>query len=68
MAQECELLSEGGFFKKYQKTQNLACKGYIQQYCREPQIDQCKRKEWRMKHGIPPSIDMLPSGKMFVED
>ena len=67
MIDECELLEKCGFFKKYGTTKELACKGFILQYCRGPKMDQCKRKEYRLKHGVPPSDDMLPSGLMIVE-
>lgn len=66
MTQECELLSTCGFFKKYQETKNLACRGFIRQYCKGPDIEKCKRKEYRKKHGVPPSDDMMPSGQMIA--
>lgn len=67
MAQECELLDRCGFFKKYQGTKELACKGFINQYCKGPKMDQCKRKEYSEKHGVLPSDDMLPSGQMIAK-
>ena len=67
MAEECELLAKCGFFKKYIISKELACKGFILQYCRGPKMDQCKRKEYRLKHGAPPSDDMLPGGQMISE-
>lgn len=66
MTQECELLTTCGFFKKYQVTQDLACKGFISKYCKGPQMIQCKRKEYRETYGTPPPDDMLPSGKMIA--
>lgn len=65
MDQECELLATCSFFKKYQESKELACRGFINQYCRGPKIDQCKRKEFREKHGYPPSEDMMPGGKLI---
>ena len=65
MTQECELLSTCGFFSKYQATKNLACKGFIAQYCKGPKMNQCKRKEYRNKYGTPPSENMMPSGSMI---
>jgi hypothetical protein len=62
MNQECELLSKCGFFNKYQETKDLACKGFIYQYCKGENIAQCKRREYRMKNGTPPSDDMMPNG------
>jgi hypothetical protein len=62
MAQECELLDKCGFFKKYQNTKELTCKGFIRQYCTGPKMDECKRKEYRKQHGQPPPDDMMPPG------
>lgn len=67
MAQECELLATCGFFKKYQTTKDLACKGFISQYCKGPKMDQCKRKEYRKVHGQAPSDDMMPTGLMIAK-
>lgn len=66
MSQECELLRTCGFFRKYQNTKNLASKGFIIQYCRGPEMSQCKRKEYRVQYGKPPSDDMLPNGLMIA--
>ena len=62
---ECELLSQCGFFKKHGGAENLACKGFIQSYCKGPKMNQCKRKEYRQAHSRPPEDDMLPSGQML---
>ncbi len=66
MAQECELLDKCGFFRKYQKTKDLACKGFIASYCRGAKMDECKRKEYRIKNGTPPVDDMMPTGQMIA--
>ncbi|MEW5948151.1 MAG: hypothetical protein AB1711_01915 [Thermodesulfobacteriota bacterium] len=58
----CELLEKCGFFKKYQGAKDLACRGFINQYCNGPKMNECKRKEYRKKHGTPPPDDMLPNG------
>ena len=65
MSQDCELLETCGFFKKYQETKELACRGFINQYCKGPKLDECKRKEYRLKNGEPPSDDMMPSGQII---
>lgn len=65
MAQECELLETCGFFKKYQDSKQAACQGFVQQYCKGDKMDQCKRKQYRKEHGVPPSDDMMPSGHMI---
>ena len=67
MAQECELLAQCGFFKKYNTTKQLACRGFIAQYCKGAQMNQCKRKEFRRKNGIAPSDDMMPTGQMMAK-
>ncbi|MBW2645016.1 MAG: hypothetical protein JRE23_02340 [Deltaproteobacteria bacterium] len=64
--QECELLAKCGFFKKYQETKNLACKGFINKYCKGPDMDECKRKAYRKKHDAPPADDMMPNGMMVA--
>ena len=63
MAEVCALLEKCGFFKKYQDTKDLACRGFIASYCKGPKINDCKRLEYRNKHGVPPSDDMLPTGQ-----
>ncbi|MBN1589669.1 MAG: hypothetical protein JW888_09150 [Pirellulales bacterium] len=66
MESQCAHLETCGFFKKYQAAKDLACKGFIKLYCRGPKMNNCKRKQYREKHGEPPSDDMLPSGHMIV--
>ena len=65
---ECELLATCGFFQKYRETLNLACRGFIKTYCRGERMDECKRKEHRLQHGVPPDSDMLPSGQMIPQE
>lgn len=67
MNQECKFLANCGFFRKYRETKDLACRGFINQYCRGPKMDQCKRMEYRNKYGKPPSDDMLPNGLMIAQ-
>ncbi|MEA2102535.1 MAG: hypothetical protein U9P80_08175, partial [Thermodesulfobacteriota bacterium] len=60
---ECELLAKCGFFKKHKdETLNQII---VDQYCRGPKQGQCKRKEYRNEHGVPPSDDMDPAGKLI---
>ncbi len=66
MNQQCELLEKCGFFKKYQSTKELACKGFIINYCQGPQLNDCLRKKYRQEHGVAPSDDMMPNGRMIV--
>jgi len=65
---KCELLDKCGFFLKYRETLNLACRGFIQTFCEGERMDECKRKEYRLKHGTPPADDMMPSGQMVPEE
>jgi len=65
MEMECKLLATCAFFKKYQDSKELACKGFIRQYCKGDKMDECKRLEHRMKFGTPPSEDMMPNGQMI---
>lgn len=62
---ECELLSKCGFFRKFMNSHEAACRGLINQYCKGPKQDKCKRKEYRKMHGKPPADDMLPIGTTF---
>lgn len=62
---ECELLSACGFFKKYNQSKELVCKGFIQGYCKGEKMNECERKKYRQQHGKPPSDDMMPSGHMI---
>ena len=62
MADTCALLEKCGFFRKYQSSQDLACKGFIARYCEGSMVDDCKRKQYREEHGSAPSDDMMPNG------
>jgi len=63
MSEVCELLERCGFFKKYGETKDLACRGFINQFCKGDKMNQCKRKEYSKKHGESPSEDMMPNGR-----
>jgi len=62
---ECELLSNCGFFRKYCQTKVLACQGFISMYCKGDKMKDCKRMAYKIAHGSPPPDDMLPSGQMI---
>ena len=66
MDQMCEMLDKCGFFRKYRETNELACKGYIQQYCKGSKQEQCRRLEYRRRHNAPPPDDMMPTGVMIA--
>jgi hypothetical protein len=61
----CEYLGSCGFFKKYQTTRELACIGFIKQFCQGTLQNECKRKVYRQEHGVPPDPDMMPNGGMI---
>jgi hypothetical protein len=65
MSKECENLPNCGFFIKYCKTKDLACKGFISMYCKGDKMEECKRLQYKREHGTPPSDDMMPSGQML---
>lgn len=55
---ECELLETCGFFRKYQSSLDLACRGFIKSYCKGAKMDDCERKRHRRENGVPP-VDVL---------
>lgn len=61
----CELLDKCGFFKKYSVGNQLACRGFVNRYCKGELKNQCKRMEYRITHGTPPPDNMLPTGVMM---
>ena len=65
---DCELLSTCGFFQKYRETLDMACRGFVKTYCTGSKMAECKRKEYRKEHGLPPVDEMLPSGQMMPRD
>lgn len=65
MSQKCQHLQNCGFFQKYQSGKNLTCKVFVMRFCEGTEMENCKRKEYRMKHGNPPSDEMMPSGQMM---
>lgn len=65
METQCALLEKCGFFRKYQATKDLACRGFIAQYCKGDSMNDCKRMEYRNTHGVPPEDDMMPNGMMI---
>jgi hypothetical protein len=65
MPKECELLSTCGFFVKYQRSEDLTCRGFMNTFCRGDQMDQCRRKQIRKETGKPPVDDMMPNGFMM---
>ena len=64
---ECENLATCGFFKKYMNTHNLACKGFIKMYCKGEKMNECVRKTYSEKNGVPPPDNMMPTGSKCPE-
>jgi hypothetical protein len=64
----CELLDTCGFFRKYQSSLEMACRGFINSYCHGLLMDDCKRKQFREEHGEPPHDDMMPSVSIGIEN
>lgn len=62
---DCENLVRCGFFTKYRETLDLACRGFINQYCSGPKQFECERRVFKTQHGFAPDDDMLPSGQMM---
>lgn len=65
---ECNLLEKCGFFRKYQQSQDMACRSFIRSYCKGPKQDECERKKFREQNGVPPDDDMMPSGQMIPKN
>ena len=65
---DCDLLGTCGFFRKYQDSLDLACRGFIKSYCKGPKMDACARKQYRKEHGAPPDDNMLPTGQMMPKE
>jgi hypothetical protein len=63
MTPECEFLDRCGFLKKYGPTEDSACRWFIREYCQGRKMNNCKRKEYLLKRGQPPSDDMMPTGQ-----
>ena len=64
---ECERLANCRFLKKYGRTKNTACQGFIASYCRGPSMEQCMRLEYFNNHGVRPPDDMMPTGHMLKD-
>ena len=64
---ECEFLPKCAFFEKYCTSNNLACQGFINRYCKGNDMKNCKRMEYRQKNGTPPPVDMMPSGLILKD-
>ncbi len=63
METECVHLPRCGFFLKFCKTKDLACRGFIARYCKGDLMKDCKRLQYKNEHGVPPSDDMMPTGQ-----
>ncbi len=66
MNKECVNLPTCGFFKKYSATKNLACKGFIAQYCKGDLMKNCKRLQYKSEQGVVAPDDMMPTGQIIA--
>ncbi len=65
--ESCDLLHKCGYFEKYKDSKATLCQGWIRQYCQGPDMNQCKRKLYRLEQGVVPPVDMMPSGHLTPE-
>lgn len=63
MSRECEWLQRCGFLKKYRHSRRQECQDFIMVFCKGPRLQTCQRKVFRDEKGIPPSDDLMPTGK-----
>ena len=61
----CQFLDKCAFFRKYKQHLGGAYHGFVSMYCRGPKLEECKRRQFRLEKGVPPSDEMLPNGKTF---
>ncbi len=66
MNMDCKFLGGCGFFRKYEATKSLACKGFINTYCKGDKQMECKRMAFKKANGSAPSDDMMPTGHMIL--
>lgn len=64
---DCENIDKCGFFQKYQETKDLACKGFMLQFCKGPKQGECMRKKYKAEHGAPPADNMMPNGGTMAD-
>jgi hypothetical protein len=62
---ECELLPICGFFKKHGVSEKRLSQDMVKKFCKGDEHLSCKRFEYRLRYGAPPSDDMLPSGLIY---
>ena len=62
---KCEFLDGCAFFNKHKEALGSAYDGFVRKYCDGPKMDDCKRRQYRITNGKPPSEDMLPNGTTY---
>ena len=66
MSEECEFLEKCGFFNNYEHHTEAIKYQWIVMFCKDREKSkECKRKEFRLKHGKPPADNMTPTGRML---
>ena len=63
--EQCNKLENCGFFKKYENSTQIDCRGFIDAYCKGPKMKECARLEFYRKHNRSPVDEMMPSGKII---
>lgn len=58
----CDMIDKCGFLVRYSPTNELACRGFVNRYCKGELKEQCKRKAYKLANGAPPPDNMLPTG------
>jgi hypothetical protein len=58
----CEMIDKCGFLIRYRPTNELACRGFVNRYCKGEMKELCKRKAYKLTNGTPPPDNMLPTG------
>jgi hypothetical protein len=62
----CEFLEGCAFFNKYKESLGPAYDGFVSLYCRGPKLEDCRRRQYRLEKGEPPSEEILPNGAMYT--
>ncbi len=57
---ECKHLKKCGFLIKYKEIMHVTCKSFINDYCKGPFTDHCKRNMYLKEKGKLPPDEMLP--------
>jgi len=48
----CEMIEKCGFLVRFSPTNELACKGFVNRYCKGEMMSECKRKAFNPKNSL----------------